>query len=101
LLVRGTFCFPDHLPDSPLHESARLSVPYTPGERVWIDIHYQEGRQDLGVDLQGKRYLRVADLFHLYDPPISYNKVCGWKSIASRDAGNLGHALLGWGTCNW
>ncbi|MEU1302451.1 hypothetical protein ABZ443_22115, partial [Streptomyces shenzhenensis] len=24
LLVRGTFCFPDRLPDNPLHESARL-----------------------------------------------------------------------------
>ncbi|MFE1522304.1 hypothetical protein ACFW9I_37030, partial [[Kitasatospora] papulosa] len=24
-LVRGTFCLPDHLPDSTLHESARLT----------------------------------------------------------------------------
>lgn len=76
-------------------ERAALSVEYTSGDRVWIDIHYQEaGRSDLGIALQGKRYIRVADHFHSYDPPVSYNKVCGWKNFASHDVGNPGLGLL-------
>ncbi|WP_416975799.1 CU044_2847 family protein, partial [Streptomyces sp. 4F14] len=33
-LVRGTFCFPDRLPDSPLHESARLDAEFEDGTPV-------------------------------------------------------------------
>lgn len=83
-------------------QRARLQVPYSAGEKVWIDIHYQErGRSDLGIDLRGKHYLRVNDHLHSYDPPISINEVCGWISYASRDSGNLGLGLHNETLCNW
>ncbi|MFJ7078501.1 hypothetical protein [Streptomyces sp. NPDC098781] len=70
----------------------RLSVPYM--NRVWLDINIWTGADRKGIELKGKRYLRVqGDLGRV--------QVCGWKSIASHGAGNIGVALHGNTSCDF
>ncbi|EDY44243.1 DNA-binding protein [Streptomyces sp. SPB074] len=56
MLVRGTFCFPDRLPDSPLHESARLTGTWT--ERTAAEAYYRgavyHGALQLLVEMTGR-----------------------------------------------
>ncbi|AXE83369.1 hypothetical protein [Streptomyces sp. Go-475] len=78
--------------NKPPSGSFRLGVVHNPGDRVWLDINVVGGRDRKGIDLQGKHFIVVSgDVFAL--------KVCGWKSLASHDAGNTGVTLHGTGIC--
>lgn len=72
--------------------SFRLGVVHNAGDRVWIDVNIVGGADRKGIDLRGKRYLRIWGTTGTL-------KVCGWDSLAAWEASQPGVDLHGVDTC--
>ncbi|MGW6396551.1 hypothetical protein ACWFR1_40250, partial [Streptomyces sp. NPDC055103] len=69
LLVRGTFCLPDHPSDSPLHESARLKALTGILTLTWPAARSLAGDRELGLILDEDAERRLLYLHELRKRP--------------------------------